>query len=185
MGDSRRPLRADAARNRARVLEVAYEALATEGTSVSIDEIARRAGVGAGTVWRHFPTKTALLSAVIVGRVHTLADTARELLASGDPSEAVFDFLRAVIAEGALDRSLADAMAGSGIDLNEVAPGVEDEFRTVLGELLGAAQRSGSVKATVTAPDLKALIVGALAMQAYDAGVADRVTEMAIIGLRP
>ena len=57
MAQPDRPLRADAARNRARVLEVAYETFAAEGLSVPIDEIARRAGVGAGTVYRHFPTK--------------------------------------------------------------------------------------------------------------------------------
>lgn len=184
-GSKRRPMRADAARNRARVLEVAYETLATEGTSVSIDEIARRAGVGAGTVWRHFPTKAALLSAVIVGRVHTLVNIARELLDNGDSSEAIFHFLRAVIAEGFLDRSFADAMAGMGIDLHLAAPEADEEFRALLGELLTAAQQSGSIKTTVTASDLKALIVGVHAMQAYDAEVADRVTEMAIAGLRP
>jgi len=59
-----RPLRADAARNRARVLEVAYDTFAAEGLSVPIDEIARRAGVGAGTVYRHFPTKDDLFLAV-------------------------------------------------------------------------------------------------------------------------
>lgn len=184
-GSKRRPMRADAARNRARVLEVAYETLATEGTSVSIDEIARRAGVGAGTVWRHFPTKAALLSAVIVGRVHKLVDIARELLDNGDSSEAIYHFLRAVIAEGFLDRSFADAMAGMGIDLHLAAPEADEEFRALLGELLTAAQQSGSIKTTVTASDLKALIVGVHAMQAYDAEVADRVTEMAIAGLRP
>ena len=62
-------MRADAARNRARVLEVAYETFAAEGLSVPIDEIARRAGVGAGTVYRHFPTKEALFPAVIDDRV--------------------------------------------------------------------------------------------------------------------
>ena len=69
MAQPDRPLRADAARNRARVLEVAYDTFAAEGLSVPIDEIARRAGVGAGTVYRHFPTKEDLFRAVVADRI--------------------------------------------------------------------------------------------------------------------
>ena len=69
-----RPMRADAARNRARVLEVAYETFAAEGVAVPIDEIARRAGVGAGTVYRHFPTKEALFQAVFEDRVRHIVE---------------------------------------------------------------------------------------------------------------
>ena len=72
----KRPLRADAARNRARVLEVAYQTFADEGLSVPIDEIARRAGVGAGTVYRHFPTKDDLYRAVIEDRLQSITDAA-------------------------------------------------------------------------------------------------------------
>ena len=68
-----RPLRADAARNRARVLEVAYQTFAAEGLSVPIDEIARRAGVGAGTVYRHFPTKDELFAVMIRSHEENLA----------------------------------------------------------------------------------------------------------------
>ena len=77
MGQPARPLRADAARNRARVLEVAYETFAAEGLSVPIDEIARRAGVGAGTVYRHFPTKEDLFRAVVESRLRRVIDPAR------------------------------------------------------------------------------------------------------------
>ena len=69
MAQPAKPLRADAARNRARVLETAYETFAAEGLSVPIDEIARRAGVGAGTVYRHFPTKEDLFRAVVESRL--------------------------------------------------------------------------------------------------------------------
>ena len=74
MAQPDRPLRADAARNRARVLEVAYETFAAEGLSVPIDEIARRAGVGAGTVYRHFPTKEDLFRAVVDGPDQRIVD---------------------------------------------------------------------------------------------------------------
>ena len=85
-----RPLRADAARNRARVLEVAYDTFAAEGLTVPIDEIARRAGVGAGTVYRHFPTKEALVVAVAEDRVRRIAERARTLLAVEGPGQALF-----------------------------------------------------------------------------------------------
>jgi AcrR family transcriptional regulator len=76
MDDQLSPLRADARRNRARVLEAAQEAFTAEGLSVPLDEIARRAGVGAGTVYRHFPTKEALFEAVVVHRIQGLTEDA-------------------------------------------------------------------------------------------------------------
>ncbi|HKV22663.1 MAG TPA: helix-turn-helix domain-containing protein, partial [Mycobacterium sp.] len=83
MTEPDRPLRADAARNRARVLEVAYETFAAEGLSVPIDEIARRAGVGAGTVYRHFPTKDDLYRAVVEDRITTIIEGGRALIDAG------------------------------------------------------------------------------------------------------
>src|SRR5438876_7565800 len=78
-GDVVRPLRADAQRNRAKVLAAAQEAFAAEGIAVPLDEIARRAGVGAGTVYRHFPTKEALFEAVIADRLEHFAEHATSL----------------------------------------------------------------------------------------------------------
>src|SRR6201991_2623031 len=97
MAQPARPLRADAARNRARVLEVAYDTFAAEGLSVPIDEIARRAGVGAGTVYRHFPTKEDLYRAVVEDRIGTIVEDGRALLGEGDPGEALFAFLRSMV----------------------------------------------------------------------------------------
>src|SRR3712207_679264 len=79
MTRAERPLRADAARNRARVLEVAYALFAEAGVGVPVDEIARGAGVGPGPVCRHFPTKEALFEAVISDRVRRMVDSARAL----------------------------------------------------------------------------------------------------------
>src|SRR4051794_35820186 len=96
VASTERPLRADAARNRARVLEVAYETFAAEGLGVPIDEIARRAGVGAGTVYRHFATKEELYSAVVEDRLRRIIDDGRELLANEEPGQALFTFLRSM-----------------------------------------------------------------------------------------
>src|SRR5437763_2748292 len=113
MTETSRPLRADAARNRARVLEVAYETFAAEGLAVPIDEIARRAGVGAGTVYRHFPTKEDLYRAVIEDRLNRIVADGRALLSSDDPGQALFAFLRSMVLQwGATDRGLAEALAG-------------------------------------------------------------------------
>src|SRR3981189_1740714 len=120
-------LRADAARNRARGLEVAYETFAAEGLSVPIDEIARRAGVGAGTVYRHFATKEDLYRAVVEDRITSIVHDGRALRDNGEPGEALFTFLRSLVLDwGATDRGLAEALAGIGIDIKAAMPEAKD-----------------------------------------------------------
>jgi AcrR family transcriptional regulator len=180
-----RPVRADAARNRARVLDVAYETFATDGLSVPIDEIARRAGVGAGTVYRHFPTKEALFQAVIADRLRHLIDEGHALLESEQPGQALFTFLQSMVLQwGAADRGLVEALAGVGIEIDSAAPDAEGEFLALLGELLRAAQQAGTARPDVGVAEVKALLVGCQAMQNYNAEVAERVTNVALDGLR-
>jgi AcrR family transcriptional regulator len=185
MTETARPLRADAARNRARVLEVAYETFAADGLGVPIDEIARRAGVGAGTVYRHFPTKEDLYRAVIEDRINRIVDDGRALLASADPGEALYTFLRSMVLQwGATDRGLAEALAGFGIDVKDAVPEAEEAFLGLLGELLRAGQKAGTVRRDVDVPDVKAILVGAQAIQSYNADAAERLTEVVLDGLR-
>jgi AcrR family transcriptional regulator len=179
-----RPLLADAARNRARVLEVAYETFAAEGLSVPIDEIARRAAVGAGTVYRHFPTKEALFAAVIEDRMRHVVDEGRALLESDGPGEALFAFLRSVVLQwGATDRGLVEALAGFGVDFAS-ASGAEDAFLAMLDELLRAAQRAGTARPDIGVRELKTIMVGCQAMEAYNPELAERVTDVVVDGLR-
>jgi AcrR family transcriptional regulator len=186
MAQAAKPLRADAALNRARVLETAYETFAAEGLSVPIDEIARRAGVGAGTVYRHFPTKKDLFAAVVESRLQHIITEGRALLDEPGPKEALFAFLRSMVLDwGATDQGLVEALGGLGIDVDSVAPDAEDAFRSLLGELLVAAQRAGTVRADVDVPEIKAILVGCQAMQGYDMARAGRVTDVVIDGLRP
>jgi AcrR family transcriptional regulator len=185
MAQPARPLRADAARNRARVLETAYETFAAEGLSVPIDEIARRAGVGAGTVYRHFPTKEDLFLAVVASRFQHIIAEGHALLDDPGPGEALFAFLRSMVLDwGATDQGLVDALAGLGIDVESVAPDAEDAFLALIGELLAAAQRAGTVRPDVDVREIKALMVGCQAMQGYDQARAERVTGVVIDGLR-
>lgn len=177
-------MRADAARNRARVLEVAYETFAAEGLSVPIDEIARRAGVGAGTVYRHFPTKEALFAAVIDDRVRSMVAAGRAMLDTVGPGEALFAFLRDMVASGATDHGLVEALAGYGIDVDAAAPGAEAAFLELLGELLTAAQRAGTARPDVGVPEVKALLVVCKATQGYAGEVTGKVAEVVEAGLR-
>lgn len=181
-----RPLRADAARNRARVLEVAYDTFAAEGLSVPIDEIARRAGVGAGTVYRNFPAKEDLFTAVVQDRIRAVIAEGRSLSTTGDPAEALFEFVRSmVLTWGATDRGLSEALAGVGIDVEQAMPEAEGEFFSMLGDLLRAAQDAGEVRLDISVHDVKAILVGLQAMQSYNDEAARRLTDVVLDGLRP
>jgi len=185
MTRSDRPLRADAARNRARVLEVAYDMFASAGLAVPIDEIARRAGVGAGTVYRHFPTKEALYTAVITDRIQRVVNEGRAVVDELAPGEALFAFLRELVLRfGATDRGLKDALAGSGIDVAAAAPDAEAEFLELLAGLLKAAQDAGAARADLNAADVKAILVGCFAIQDAEPQAADRLVEVVLDGLR-
>jgi AcrR family transcriptional regulator len=184
---SEQPMRADARRNRARVLEVAITAFATEGLSVPVHEIARRAGVGTGTVSRHFPTKDALFEAVVLRRIEVLVDRAHELSATEEPGEAFFEFFRFLVEQGAMDRGLADALVGAGFDIYAAASGAEQDHMTVWRELLVRAQRTGAVRADVDIADVKALLDSCLARQRAqsDPTAHDRMIDIVCQGLRP
>lgn len=181
-----RPLRADAARNRARVLEAAYTAFASDGLTVPIDEIARRAGVGPGTVHRHFPTKEALIQAVVIDRMDRLDVHAKELATGAAPGDAFFGYLWLMIDEFASDKGLADALAGAGFHLETVAPGTEQRFKDTLRDLLTAAQQTGAVRTDIDVMDVKTLLVSVHAMLSYrgDSGATRRMIGLVFDGLR-
>src|SRR5277367_2631171 len=106
-----RPLRADAARNRENVLRAAREAFAEAGYGVPLDEIAARAGVGPGTVYRHFPAKEVLFEAVVSARLEDLVHDARARASDSDPGSAFFGYLARIAEESAAKRDLPDAIS--------------------------------------------------------------------------
>jgi AcrR family transcriptional regulator len=187
VGQAGRALRADARRNRARVLQVAIEAFATEGLGVPIHEIARRAGVGTGTVSRHFPTKEALFEAIVLARVERLYKGAEALAAEQDPTAAFFGLFGLMASEGALDRGLAEGLVGAGFDIDAAAARTGYDVSAALGRLLAAAQAAGGVRKDVTVADVKALLAGCLAREREGADPAARTRMLAIVraGLRP
>lgn len=193
-----RPMRADARRNYERLIETARTAFAEHGTDASLDDIAKRAGVGSGTLYRHFPTRDALLHAVLRDRIDGLLAHADELLSepAHDPED------EARCAEAALDRWLRTYLAGAatprgtstviiqamspdwaGTGLGEAAAAIRD----ALGRLLERAQRAGSVRAEIDPGDLLRITnaIGVASERAPDPGAyADRMLVLLFDGLR-
>ena len=180
-------MRADARRNQAKVLDAARAAFASEGLAVPLDEIARRAGVGAGTVHRHYPTKESLFEAVVLGVLESLRDEGQALARASDPGEAFFSFLTRLIEQGTEDKALFDAMSGTGGELQAACATASEELSQVLTTLLKRAQKARAVRPDISQADVKALLVGALAAQsAHVPGSSPaRVAVVACDGLRP
>jgi AcrR family transcriptional regulator len=144
------------------VLAVAAEVFAAEGLSVPVHEIARRAGVGTGTVSRHFPTKEDLFAAILLRRMAELTSRADTLVASLEPGDAFFTYFTEVVRAGGDHKGLADALAGAGYDLDRAGAEAGVDVSTRLRDLLLEAQRAGAVRSDVTYADVKALMTGCM-----------------------
>ncbi|HEU5030680.1 MAG TPA: helix-turn-helix domain-containing protein [Spirillospora sp.] len=181
---SGRPLRADAQRNRAKVLAAAEDVFAAQGTSASTEEVARRAGVGIGTVFRHFPTKESLLEAVLVALLDRLAGEARELASAADPGAAFFGFFARVVSQAATKQAVTEALAEAGVDAREATGRTGPDVKDAIGTLLERAQRAGAVRADIGPAEVTALLAG-ISYAAGRAGGSDDVLRIAFDGLRP
>ncbi len=182
-----RPPRADALRNRARVLDAAEAVFAERGTTASTEEVAKAAGVGIGTVFRHFPTKTALLEAVYVAQLRRLAAEAEALAASADPGEAFFVFFTRVVGHAATKNAFSAALAEAGVDVQLTSAEAGPRLKQALGVLLAGAQEAGAVRADIGPPEVMTLLVGAsqtAERAGGDAGVRDRALAVILDGLR-
>src|SRR5262249_12673043 len=126
-----------------------------------------------------------LFQAVIADRMRRIIDEGHALAESEQPGQALFMFLRSMVLQwGAADRGLVEALAGVGIEINAAVPEAEEEFLSLLADLLRAAQKAGTVRSDVGVSEVKTLLVGCQAMQSYNAELAERVTEVALDGLR-
>ena len=112
-----RPMRADALKNRQRILDAAAAVFADQGVSVPIDVVAERAGVGVGTLYRHFPTKEALFEAIVASKIADLVVAARAAIEAPDPGLAFFDFVRLLASEAAVKADILDVLDSAGIDI--------------------------------------------------------------------
>jgi AcrR family transcriptional regulator len=156
-----RQLRADARRNRARIIESARQVFGESGAEAQIDDVARRAGVGVGTVYRHFPTKEALMIELVRQKFRVLGDNAREALdREGDPFEVFADLLRRNAEAAARDAALQHALSGVGEHIWQQAGSEQLELVELTDLLLARARASGRMRPDITAADIAMLMCG-------------------------
>ncbi|MFC4591248.1 TetR/AcrR family transcriptional regulator [Sphaerisporangium corydalis] len=182
--------RADARRNYALLLAVAEEAIAAHGADASLEQIARTAGVGSGTVRRHFPTRRALLEAVFRERVETLCAHARDLTARPDTRAALLEWLTAVTADAATIRGLAIALTHDQAGDPGAPPDTccSAQLTEAGAPLARRAADDGALTPGVTIADLLTLITGiALATEHHPdpAAEATRLLGLAVTGVSP
>ena len=159
--DTERPLRADARRNRERILESARAVFAAYGADAQIDDVARQAGVGVGTVYRHFPTKEALLVELLREKFRLFAARGREALdQEGEPFAVLEDLLRRNAETAASDAAVQHALAGAGEHIWMQAEAEQRELVAVTDELIGRARRAGTIREDVKANDIAMLMCG-------------------------
>lgn len=180
-----RPLRADARRNRARILAAAEVVFAARGAAASTEEVATEAGVAIGTVFRHFPTKEVLLQALVKDLLVRLTAEADALTGSGDPATALFVFFEHVVEQSAAKRSVVDLLARAGVEV-EVAGPVQT-FRLAVAALLDGARRVGAVRDEIELDDVMALLAstseGAL-RAGWGPALQRRVLDVVFAGFR-
>jgi AcrR family transcriptional regulator len=178
-----RPKRADARRNYDQLVEQARIAFAESGVDASLDEIARRAGVASGTLYRHFPTRLDLVETVLAEQIAELVDLGRGLLAVEDEFDALATWLRAALTHALTYRGLAAAVLSSALDQDQVAAWHAEMFE-VGAELMRRARRSGVVVADADEADVLKM-VGAIAWAAQESSArADRLLALLLNGLR-
>ena len=179
-----RPKRADARRNYEKLLAAAREAFAEQGTAATLEDIAARAGVGIGTLYRHFPTRPDLLEAVYIDEVQAICDSAEKYV-DLPPWEALTGWLREFISFAATKRALAEEMF-TYIDRDaEVFKSCAQGVYGAGEPLLLRAQEAGVVRADTDISDVTKMIAGIAAIRASDPEQIDRIVAVALDGLRP
>ncbi|MEU2237191.1 MULTISPECIES: TetR/AcrR family transcriptional regulator [Streptomyces] len=180
-------MRADARRNHERLLVEARAAFAEQGADAPLEEVARRAGVGIGTLYRHFPTRADLLNAVFQEALAELLDRSRELAEADAPCRALVEWLRALIAHAVAYRGLAHALMSASYDRSSALARCSDPLRAAGERLLERARKAGQVRADVSIGDLMQL-TNAIALAAEqcpeDTELADRLLALTLRGLK-
>ncbi|QFY09116.1 TetR family transcriptional regulator [Nonomuraea phyllanthi] len=153
------PSRSDAVRNRRLLLDAAAEAFAECGADVSIGEIAQRAGVGKGTVFRHFSSKEELLAAIVLGMLDELIETATKLLTAGDPGAALREFMAAGVRSFVRDRAFCEVVGRPSVRHPQVREAI-DRLCDVVEELTARARQEGAARPDLTGTDVVLLLSG-------------------------
>jgi AcrR family transcriptional regulator len=179
---SQRPQRADARRNYEKLVSAAREAFAEDGTSASLEDIARRAQVGIGTLYRHFPTRQHLLEAVYLDEVEAICRSAADL-ADLPPWDALVAWLRQFVGFAATKRAIAQEMLATIGSDAEVFRTCRGAIATAGDALLGRAQAAGAARADANFTDIGRLLGGIASIQS-DPEQIERILDIVIDGLR-
>ncbi len=186
-GDDPRPKRApraDAVANRAKVVAAAHAAFTEDGFEVPLDDIALRAGVGPGTVHRHFPTKAELVDAVLALSVTELVTEARARAEADDPGAAFRTFLEHLVSAGAAAHELAHRLGPAAGDLEAAVATPTAELGRWLARLRLRAQQAGAVRADLGDDELAAVIAAGHAAYTHPSG-GEHTLAVVLDGLRP
>lgn len=181
-----RPLRADARRNRDAVLAIAADAFSENGVEASLEDIARKAGVGIGTLYRHFPTREDLVFATYRREVELLSQSAPELAAQMSPSEALREWMRRFVRYAATKRGMVGMLRTMMQTRAELVAGTKDRIQGAAGLLLRSAADAGEIRGDITAEDLMRSM-GGICMANDQAGPpenAARLVDLVFDGLR-
>jgi AcrR family transcriptional regulator len=158
--EERRTMRADAERNRRRLLDAATQMFCERGLDVGVGEIAQQAGVGRGTLFRNFPSKEHLIAAIVVERMKESISRGRAALeATDDPGQALFDLIEQSVGRSQTDRALFDAIAETWLANDEIRE-IHAELIGVLDALVRRAQDAGAVRTDVSAVDVLMMVKG-------------------------
>ncbi|WP_369201721.1 TetR/AcrR family transcriptional regulator [Streptomyces sp. PU-14G] len=188
MPEPERPLRADARRNRERIMTSAGELFADRGHDVQMEEIATRSGLGIGTLYRHFPNKQALLTAMVHARFQSMTDLARAAEQIADPGEAFETVLRGYLeaADGDAGFQLAlmssNELAGDGLEQQKA------KFAESITRIINRAVEAGAVRPDLTIADFPLLTVGIMSTMYFKPGGNPdwrRHLDIALNGIRP
>jgi AcrR family transcriptional regulator len=187
-GSSERPLRRDAERNRQRILAAAAELFTERGLDATLDDVARAAGVGIGTVYRRFPDKETLVSELFRDRIDALVTVAEQACTVPDPWQGFVAYLEFIATALAGDLGLRQLMMFGTYDRDQVCY-ARDRMRPVITRLVERAQAAGELRADFSAPDLKMIAYMLASIAEYAATVTPeiwrRYLTMLIDGLRP
>lgn len=188
MGESETPARrrprADARRNREALLAAADEVFAAGGAEAPLEHVARRAGVGVGTLYGHFPTRRALIAALLADRNEALFEHGDHLLDAPDTFDAVAEWARAVVEHAATYRGLAAVLVRSLDDDNSELHASCLRMNEIGERLVARAARSGALASHATAADIFTLINAAAWTREHGTAVqADRLLALALNGL--
>jgi AcrR family transcriptional regulator len=184
---ARRRPRADALRNRERILDVAKEAFTRSGANASLDEIAKTAGVGAGTLYRHFPAREALIEAVYRNEIERLAEAGRELSGKLPPVEALRAWLLLFVDAIATKQVIAPALNTLLGDPKKVFEASHARIHEAIGGLVKRAVQSGDIRKDLDPDDLLRALIGVSSVASSPdwQQSARRLVDILVSGSRP